>query len=143
MACTLIPDDASAENQRHRRHQHQAVVHISNLLQRLVVQDVETKQRARTQQFAEESHDNQDLGVSQTIAHTVKEGLPGTVLHGKCFQTSHEDTVCDDQTHVYGKLYAHVVSKSLQNLTYNCHQRCNYHQLDDDTDTVGDGLAQQ
>ncbi len=48
VTCTLIPDDASAENQRHWRHQHQAVVHIAQLLQRFIVQDVETEQRSRT-----------------------------------------------------------------------------------------------
>ena len=143
MTCTLIPDDAGAENQRHRRHQHQAVVHITYLLQRLVVKDVEPEQRTRTQQLAEESHDNQNLGISQTVAHTVEEGLPRTVLHGKRFQTSHEDTVCDNQTYVYGKLYAYIIGKSLQNLTYNSYQRRNYYQLNDDTDAVGNSLAQQ
>ena len=81
VTCTLIPDDASAENQRHWRHQHQAVVHIAQLLQRFIVQDVETEQRSRTQKLAEEGYDYQNLGISQTITHTVKERFPGTVLH--------------------------------------------------------------
>ena len=86
VTCTLIPDDASADNQRHWRHQHQAVVHIAQLLQRFIVQDVETEQCSRTQKLAEEGYDYQNLGISQTITHTVKERLPRTVLLGKCFQ---------------------------------------------------------
>ena len=77
VTCTLIPDDASAENQRHWRHQHQAVVHIAQLLQRFIVQDVETEQRSRTQKLAEEGYDYQNLGISQTITTPSRKDSQG------------------------------------------------------------------
>ena len=81
VARTLVPDNASYDNQCHRRHQHQTVVNISGVLNRFVVQYIETKQCTRTKQFAEESHDYQNLGISQTITDTVKERLPRSEEH--------------------------------------------------------------
>ena len=40
--------------------------------------------------------------------YTVETRLPRTVLHGKRFQTSHQDTVCNNQTYIYRKLYAYI-----------------------------------
>ena len=63
VTCTLIPYNASYDNQCHRWHQHQTVIYVSDILDRFVVQDIETEQCSRSKQFAEESNDNQNLGI--------------------------------------------------------------------------------
>src|SRR5699024_11434181 len=63
---TLFRSDTSADNQRHRRHQHQAVVQVAQVINSLR-DNLEAEQCTCTQQFTEECHDNQDFGITQSV----------------------------------------------------------------------------
>ena len=97
---TLVPDNASTDDQCHRRHQHQAVVQVAQTLQPFVVEDVEAQQCTCTEQFTEECYDDQDLSIAKTVTDTVQERFPWTVHHSERFQATHQDTVGNDQTDV-------------------------------------------
>ena len=74
MLCTLQPDEACDYNQSHRRHEHQAIVHISRSI-KSIGDDLVAKQCARAEQFAEESHDDEYLGIAQPVADALSYAL--------------------------------------------------------------------
>src|SRR3712207_2376231 len=117
MTGALIPDDTSANDQCHWWHQHQTVVYISDIPNRFIIQYIESKQRSRTKQFAEKTYNHQNFGISQSVAHSIEKRFPRSILHSKCFKTPHQDTVGDNQTHIYRELYAHIICKSFQYFT--------------------------
>ena len=61
---------------------------------------MDAQQGSRTEQLAHETDDDQDNGISQAIAHTIQERFPRAVTQGEGLQTSHQDTVRDNQTHI-------------------------------------------
>ena len=61
---------------------------------------------------------------------------------GKRLQTSHDDAVGDDKTHINGELLADIIGKGLQKLVNHDDQGGYNYQLHDDTDPVGDTFAQ-
>ena len=60
-----------------------------------------------------------------------------------CRERSQKDTVCNNQTYIYRKLHTYIVCERFQNFTNDSYQCGNNHQLNDDTDTVGNGVTQQ
>ena len=75
--------------------------------------DLEAQQRPRAQQLTEEADDSQHDGVAEAVTDPIEEGLPGTIAKGEGLQTTHEDTVGDDQPDEDGELLAHVVGVGL------------------------------
>ena len=96
---SLDPDDAADENQRHRREDHETVVDITCRIEAFR-DDSESEQGAGAEEFTEESHHNEDEAVAHTVGESVKKGRKRLVAKGERLDTSHDDTVGDDQTDV-------------------------------------------
>src|SRR5574344_2676894 len=98
---TVNPNEACHKNQCHGRHGHHAIVHVKTAIlhKSTIWNDLEIEQCAETENLADETYGNKHNGIAETIANTIKEAFPRTVLHGKCLKTSHQDTVGDDQSH--------------------------------------------
>ncbi len=141
----MSPDYTTYDNQRHSRHYHHTIIHIPATIGNVpaVGNNLEAKKTAKAKQLTNETNNNQNQGITQTVTYAIQERRPGTVLHSKSLQTTHQDTVGDDKTYVYRKLNADIVYICLQYLTYYSYQSCNNHQLNDNTNTVGDSLTQQ
>ena len=137
---TVYPDDTSHEDEGRSRHGHHTIVHVASLIDALG-DELEAQQRSAAEELAHATDDDEDERVAQSVADAVEERGPRLVGHGKGLQTTHEDTVGDDQTDIDGELHAHVVGEGLEHLVDHRHQRGNDHQLHDDTDAVGDGVA--
>ena len=88
------------------------------------------------------SHNHQDDGVAQAVADAVEERRPGAVVHREGLKATHEDTVGDNQSDEYRQLLAHVIVIGDEDLLHNDNQRGDHHQLHDDADVGGNGLAQ-
>ena len=56
-------------------------------------------------------------------------------------QTTHENTVGDDQSDINRKLHTHIVAVGLENLAHDGDKGRNHDQLDDDSDAYWYGLA--
>ena len=99
MACTLVPDDATYDDEGCGGHQHEAVVDITMLVapcgDHLVAEEA-----TATEELTDEGYDNEDLGIAETVTDTIEEGFPRTVHHGERFEASHQDTVCNNQADV-------------------------------------------
>ena len=65
------------------------------------------------------------------------------VAEGESLYTAHDDTVGDDQTDVYGQLLADLIGVCLEELVDENYEQRYEHQLDDDSYTVGNRIAQQ
>jgi len=91
----VYPDDASEEDECHGWHCHHSVVHVeSAILEEPAVWDnLESEHASEAEELAHEAYYDEDDGVAESVAHSVEEGLPWSVLHGECFEASHEDTV--------------------------------------------------
>ena len=96
----MYPNHTTHENQRHSRHRHHTVVHITEVVAS-IGNELEAKQRTATQQLTHSTHDDKDHGLAQTIAHTVEERGPWLVLHGERLEATHQDTVGDDKTYIH------------------------------------------
>ena len=142
VACTVYPYDDGAEDEGHRRHDHQAVVDVACIVDGLR-DDAETEQCARSEELADEGYDDEDNAVAGAIAYAVEERLPRLVAQGEGLEAPHQDTVRDDQPDVDGELLADIVGKGLEYLVDDRHQRGHNDQLDDDADAVGDRFAEQ
>ena len=70
----MYPDDATHDDQRHRREEHQTVVGIVAAVGRIPAfgNDLVAQQRTRTEKLAEESHDHQNQAVTQSVARELK-----------------------------------------------------------------------
>ena len=69
---SLDPDDAADEDQRHRREDHETVVDIAGGVE--AFRDYpQTEQCAGSEEFTEESHDDEDEAVADTVGETVKQ----------------------------------------------------------------------
>ena len=137
---SVNPYHTSQENERHGGHGHHTVVDVACVVNALR-DDLEAEERATTEKFAQTAYYNEDVGIAQTVAHTVEERRPRLVLHSERLKTTHEDTVGDDKTYVYRELYAHVVDERLPHLAYDGNKSCNHYQPPDDTDAVRDCVA--
>ncbi len=138
----MCPDDAADDDEGHGGHGHHTVVDVAVVVAPLG-DDLEAKEGAVAEQFTEESDDDEDDGIANTVADTVEERRPGLVHHGEGLQATHKDTVGDDEADVDAELYADVVGEGLEHLGDNGHQRGHHDQLHDDADAVGDGLADE
>ena len=136
----MYPDNTSHQNQGHGRHRHHTVVHISSIIECLW-EDLKAQKGSKAKQLTDSTHDNQDHRITQTVGNTVEEGWPRLVHHGKGLQTTHQDTVGDDQSNIYRQLYTHIISKGLEYLTDDGYQSSHHDQLHNDTYAVRDGLA--
>ena len=93
----MNPDDASNGDERHRRQNHKAVVHIAEVVERLR-NHLESENGARAEEFAEETHYHENNGIANAVADAVEECRPGLVAEGKCLEASHKDTVGDNKS---------------------------------------------
>ena len=96
----MDPDDASHGDKRHGGKDHQAVVDVAVVVTPLR-NDLISQQSAATEQFAEESHDDEDNGITRSVAYAVEERRPRLVRHGEGLQTSHQYAVGDYQADKY------------------------------------------
>ena len=136
----MNPYHTSQENERHGGHGHHTVVDVACIVNRLR-DNLETKQRATTEELAQTANSNKDVSVAKTVAHTVEEAGPRLVLHGERLKTSHEDTVGYDKTYINRELNANVVDESFKDLAHDGHESSNDHKLHDDTNAVRYGVA--
>lgn len=95
------------------------------------------------QAVTEESYDHQDQAVPQTVTDTVQQRRPRFIGEGESFDTPHDDTVGDDQSDIYGQLFADIVSESFQQLIDDDYKSGHNDQLYDDTDTGRNGISHQ
>ena len=137
---TLHPYDASHDDESHRRENHQTVVDVTVVIAPLGYHLI-AEQCAAAEQLAEESDNHEYDGISESVAHAVKKCRPGLVAHGERLETSHKDTVGDDKTDEDRQLFGRAVGISLEHLVDNHHQSRYHHELDDDADVGGDGVA--
>ena len=98
--CSLCPDDASEEDEGHRREDHKTVVYISEIINCLW-DNLESEKSTASEKLTEECHDDKDEGITDTVSKTVHERCERLVTKSESLDTSHYDTVGDDKTDVY------------------------------------------
>ena len=98
--CSLYPNDASEEDEGHRRKNHQTVVYISEIINCLW-DNLESEKSTASEKLTEECHDDKDEGITDTVSKTVHERCERLVTKSESLDTSHYDTVGDDKTDVY------------------------------------------
>ena len=136
----MRPHHATADDQRHSRHRHHTIVE-----KRIVFQsgDGHSEKRARAQEFAHEAYNDQNPGITQSIADAIEERLPRSVHHGERFETSHENTVRNNQSHVDRKLNTHIICVGFEDLTHHCDERRHDDKLNNDANTRRNGVSDQ
>ena len=72
MACTLVPDDATYDDEGCGGHQHEAVVDITMLVTPCG-DHLDTEEATATEELTDEGYDNKDLGIAETVTDTVEE----------------------------------------------------------------------
>ena len=72
MTSTLVPDDATYDDEGCGRHQHEAVVDVTMVIAPLGYY-LEAKEATATEELTEEGYDNQDLGIAETVTDTIEE----------------------------------------------------------------------
>ena len=141
----MHPNDATHDNQRHRREKHQTAVGIPATLGRIPTlgDNGVSEQRSRTEQFAEKSHDDQNQTVTQSVADTVEECRPRLISQGERLDAPHDDTVGDNQTDIDRKLFRNFENIGFQHLVDQNDQCGDDDQLNDDADPRRHTIAQQ
>ena len=72
MTGTLEPDDATYDDEGCGGHQHETVVDVTMLVAPCGDYLI-AKETTATEQLAQESNDNQNLGIAETITDTIEE----------------------------------------------------------------------
>ena len=138
----MCPDYTTYQDERHGGHEHHTAVLVAEGVEALR-DHLEPKQLTCAEQLAHEGYDDEDDGITQTVAQTVQQGIPCVVGHGERLEATHENTVSDDQTEVNAQLHCYVVSKGFEHLADKCHERRYHHELHDDTYTHRDSVTQK
>ena len=139
----MYPDDAGKQDKCHCRHGHHTVVDVETAVLHIpaVRNELDAEETAESEQLAEESHYDEDDGIAKTVADSVEERCPRTVLHGKCFEASHKDTVRDDKSYIDTQLHAYIIYICFEDVADDGYQSCNNDELYNDTYAVWNCLA--
>ena len=138
----MNPDHHSDEDERHGRHGHRSVVQISHFVNTLW-QDFKSEQRSSAEQLSHRSHHHEDDAVAESVGETVDKRRPRLVLHGESLQTTHKDTVGDDETNVDREFHADVIDVCLEHLAHDGNEGCHHNELHHDTDARWHGVADE
>ena len=71
----MNPDYTSYQNERHGGHEHHTAVLVAVVIAPLR-DHLETKQLTRAEELAHEGYDDEDDGITQTVAQTVQQRRP-------------------------------------------------------------------
>src|SRR5574344_762507 len=138
----MDPDDTTEKDECHGGQGHHAIVHVAVVITALR-NNLKAQDGTAAQQFAHKAYDDQNHGITKSVAQSIKETGPRLVHHGESLQTSHQNTVGNNQSDIYRQLYADIISHRLEYLTDDGDQSGHDHQLDDDADTIRYRLAYQ
>ena len=72
MTGTLVPDDATYDDEGCGGHQHDTVVDVTMVVAPLRDYLI-AEETTATEQLAQEGNDNQDLGIAETVTDTIEE----------------------------------------------------------------------
>ena len=142
VAAAVYPNDDGHQYQCHRRQNHQAVVYIPVIVAPLR-HHLHAEERAATEQFAEETYHGQYHGITDAVAHAVKERRPRPVSHSEGLEASHKYAIGNYKPDKNRKLATDIVVVSQKKLVDYNHQRCHHHQLDYDADICRYCIAYQ
>src|SRR5690606_1904768 len=81
---------------------------------------------SRSKQFAEQGYRKQYPGVAHAVTEAVKDRLIGLIAHGKRLQSSHHNTIRNNETNKGAKHLVHRIVISFQYLCYQGNERRDY-----------------
>ncbi len=107
--CTMNPNNNSDHDQRHRRQDHQTIVYIAEVVECL-------RNHLNPSNVPEPSNSRKKPTITRIKPYPRPLPIPSRKdstdrYPYECFQTSHQDTVRNDQTDKYGKLFVHIIGK--------------------------------
>ena len=137
VAGPVNPDDASEQNQSEGRKDYEVVGNVAGR------KYLKSENGTASEKLAEECYDDQNQSVAESVCKTVKKGGNGLVAKGESLDTSHHYTVGDNQSDIDGELLVHIIGESLQNLVHKNNHHSYNHELDDDADSVWNGVPHQ
>ena len=109
----MSPDYTPYENKCHGGHDHHSAVLISVLVAPLG-DDTEAHKAAAAQQFAHERYNDENPHVAEAVAQTVQKRVKRTIAHGVGLESSHKNTVGDNQSDIDRQRHADVVGEGLE-----------------------------
>ena len=72
----------------------------------------------------------------------MNEGI-GLLPNANAFDSTHQNTVCNDKTHIYGELFAYLIDIGLQYLVYQNYEQRYNDKLYDDPNSVRNRISYQ
>src|SRR5574344_1106900 len=96
----MCPDDTSGEDERHSRHHHHTIVDIAVLVAP-VRNNLETEDASGAEELSHESNHSEYPCIAKTIAKTIHKRVPRAVRHSIRPQSSHQDTVGNNQADIH------------------------------------------
>ena len=143
VVAALDPDDDADEDEGHRGHDDETVVFVADVVESDFFENGVSPEGSASEEFAHEAQDNEDDAVAESVADAVEERIPWAVGHCESFESSHDDAVGDDKSHVNGQLFADIVYESHKHLVDEDDEGGDDDELDDDTDAGRYALAHQ
>ena len=137
VAAAVPPDDEADEDEGHGRHNHQAVVLVTYVVEAELLRHGVAPEGAAAEEFADEAEDDED----DAVAESVEEGGPRLLHHGEGLEATHDDAVGDDEAHEDGELLADVVDVGFQHLVDQHDERGDDDELHNDADARRDGVS--
>ena len=122
------------------------VTGISSLicsLLRNTIPNLESEERSASEKLTEEGYDHEDHSISETVSETVHQGCERLVAESISLDTSHDDTVGDDEADVHRESLAYTVCICLEHLVNEDYHEGNHYELNDDTDTVRNCVSEE